>query len=182
MDSAQLTQFSNWRSLSDQGIKNAPSQQGTYVIRKAGGKRFGRLRGESDIVYIGSTTRGLRGRLRQYIHPGPTQWTNWRIHELAKKYNFEVAWYKNNEPENLEHQLLRQYLNEHDELPPLESSRQKATKKSFDRVWDKIPRYLSQNKLCHSVVQKAAVSTRSSLLCAIFHPNLRLSSEMPLSD
>ena len=40
----------------------------------------------------------------------------------------------------------------------------------------------NQNKLCHKEVQKLCVSIRSGLLWGILQPNLRLSSENPLSD
>jgi len=99
----------------------------------ARGRHFGRLHGESDILYIGSTEakRGLRQRLRQYLYPGPTQWTNKRVNELAKKYEMEVAWYPCDEASDLEHQLLRRYLEQHDELPPLNHASRKKLKKAL---------------------------------------------------
>jgi len=83
-----LKGISDWRPSTEYTIRQAPTRSGVYVIRMAGGRRFGRLRGESDILYIGSTEakRELRQRLRQYLHPGPTQWTNKRVNELAEKY------------------------------------------------------------------------------------------------
>ena len=135
MDSTQLILFSkgfsDWSPFNEKGVKNAPEQHGVYILRKAGGQRFGRLQGQSDILYIGSTmaARGLKQRLQQYLHPGPTQWTNKRINELSKKHEMEVAWCPCNEPENLEHQLLQQYLKEHDELPPLNHAGKRLLKK-----------------------------------------------------
>ena len=116
--------FSDWHLFDKQTMENAPQQVGVYVIRKAGGECFGRLRGESDIFYIGSTTSegGLRQRLQHYFHPGRAQWTNRRINEYAKKYHMEVSWCPCDEPRNLEDDLLRQYLMEHDELPPFNHS------------------------------------------------------------
>jgi hypothetical protein len=124
MDSTQLRSFrrgfSDWHPFDKRSIKSAPQQIGVYIIRKAEGQCFGRLRGESDILYIGSTKSegGLKKRLQHYFHPGPTQWTNRRINELANKYRMEVAWCPCSEPRNLEHELLKRYLKEHDELPP----------------------------------------------------------------
>jgi hypothetical protein len=124
MDSTQLKQsgkqFSDWYTFDKQIIKNVPKDIGVYVIRKAGGRRFGRLRGKSDILYIGSATSqgGLKQRLQHYFRPGRRQLTNQRINEFAKKYPMEVAWCLSHEP-NLEYELLKQYLKEHDELPPL---------------------------------------------------------------
>lgn len=125
MNSAELNGILNksltWQSFNKEDVKNAPSLKGIYVIRMAKGQLFGRLSGVSDMLYIGSAESkgGLRQRLQQYFHPGQTQWTNLRIKELTKKYQMEIAWYPCEEPKNLEHELLRHYFEEHDELPPL---------------------------------------------------------------
>ena len=95
MDSTQLslarTEFSRWYPFNEKAVKNAPKQRGVYVFRKAGGKHFGRLQGQSDVMYIGSTEAkgGLKQRLGQYLHPGPTQWTNKRIKKISKKHQME---------------------------------------------------------------------------------------------
>lgn len=135
MDSKKLAQFlkglSKWYPFDDQGMRNAPEKQGIYILRRAGGKKFRRLKGESDIMYIGSATGegGLKVRLMQYLNPGPTQLTNLRIHKIATRYKMEVAWYPCDEPKNLEHQLLQQYALDHDELPPLNHARPRLLKK-----------------------------------------------------
>lgn len=130
MDSTQLSRFkgkfSDWYPLDKKGIRNAPQHPGVYIIRKAQGRRFGRLKGKSDILYIGSCKgrKGLRQRLQRYLHPGSTQWgTNRRVNQLAKEYQMEVAWCPCDEPRNFEHDLLIQYLKDHDELPPLNHAR-----------------------------------------------------------
>ena len=43
----------------------------------------------------------------------------------------EVAWYPCDEASNLEHQLLRRYLEEHDGLPPLNHASRKKLKKTL---------------------------------------------------
>jgi len=118
MISSQLIRFSSWFPIDKEGIKNSPKKPGTYVIRVKGGKCFRRLQGETDIIYIGSTVQ-LRRRFYQYLHPGPTQWTNKRINKFLKKYSLEIAWSENDEPGILEHNLLRQFAEDHDEFPPL---------------------------------------------------------------
>jgi len=124
MDSSALgginKDFGSWVSFNSQNVREIPQVIGVYVLRQADGKLVGRLRGESDILYIGSTTSqgGLRQRLMQYFHPGPTQWTNQRISSFLEKYTMDVAWCPSSEPINLEHDLLRKYLADHDELPP----------------------------------------------------------------
>jgi hypothetical protein len=119
----KLMEFSNWLPFDKKRVMTAPRAEGTYVIRQAAKKSFGRLLGQSDILYIGSTTskNGLRQRLMQYFREEP-QWTNRRINEFTKKYQMEVAWCLCRPPTNartLEDNLLSQYLSEHDELPPL---------------------------------------------------------------
>lgn len=125
MDSAQvgicINGLSDWFSFDENTAKQAPSQGGVYVFRNAGAKTFGRLRGQSDILYIGSTESegGLKQRFSHYLHPGPTQWTNQRIHNLLRRYPMEIAWFVCDNPVNLENNLLKQYISEHDELPLL---------------------------------------------------------------
>jgi len=114
--------FSIWHPFEKQTLEKVPQEIGVYVFRKAGAQFFGRLNGNSDILYIGSTEKDLRHRLQQYLSPGPSQWTNKRIHEYAKKNSIEVAWLLCDEPKNFEHDLLKQYLLEHSELPPLNAS------------------------------------------------------------
>ena len=135
MDSKQISQIykelSEWQPFTKKSMKSAPKEPGIYIFRMAQGKRISRLQGKSDITYIGSTEskRGLKSRLQQYLRPGSTQYTNKRIHELAKKYDMEIAWCPCEEASNLEHQLLRQYLKNHDELPPLNRAGKKLLKK-----------------------------------------------------
>ena len=137
MNSRELGQFqkgfSKWYPFNDESIKDAPKQPGVYVLRKAGGQSFGRLRGKSDILGIGKTDakRGLRQRLGQHLHPGRTIGTSRRISEFAKKYRMEVAWCPYHEPRNLEHELLSKYVSEHDELPPLNHARPRQKKISY---------------------------------------------------
>jgi len=90
--SLMLEGLSEWHPLNEDIIKNAPKQHGIYMFRMANGRYICRLRGKSDILYIGSTEskRGLRSLLG-YLQLGPSQWTNRRIHELSKKYEMEIA-------------------------------------------------------------------------------------------
>src|SRR2546426_6740882 len=57
-------------------LAGLPTSPGVYVMLL--GELEQRRRGSSDIAYIGRATNqnGLRGRVRQYFHPGPTQSTN----------------------------------------------------------------------------------------------------------
>ncbi len=135
MDSRQVSQIckgvSEWHPFNEETVKSAPKQSGIYIFRMAQSKCFGRLEGQSDILYIGSTEgeHGLRERLQQYLRPGRTQWTNKRIHAMAEKYDMEIGWCLCGEASNLELQLLHRYLKDHDELPPLNHASKNLLKK-----------------------------------------------------
>lgn len=118
--------FSPWTDLADEALGDVSQDPGVYVLRLKGGTPFGRLRGVSDIVYVGKTDKGLRNRIRQYLHPGPTQWTNIRVNEFMRRYRLEFACAKDGNPKAREHELLRSYLRDHDELPPLNHKDEKT--------------------------------------------------------
>jgi len=125
MDSAQLKKIvgglSEWSAFDKTVLGKVPAQKGVYVIRLADARKIGRLQGESDILYIGSNQSegGLKQRFSHYFHPGPTQWTNRRVHDLMEKYSMEIAWFICKNPVNLENSLLKQYVKDNDELPPM---------------------------------------------------------------
>jgi hypothetical protein len=112
-------EFSPWADLADEALHQVPQDPGVYVLRLKAGTMFGRLKGLSDIIYIGKTERKLRNRIRGYLHPGRTQWTNIRVNKLLGRYSLEFSWSRDRNPKAREHGLLRRYLSEHDELPPL---------------------------------------------------------------
>jgi len=108
-------------------ISSLPKSPGIYVIRYA--QPLGRLLGQSDIFYIGSAVNvnGIKGRIRQYFHPGPTQSTNKRILALLDTMdNLEISFLECSsglEAKELERQLLIRYEKDHSELPPLNRRR-----------------------------------------------------------
>jgi hypothetical protein len=106
----------HWHLLDKTTQKSAPLYTGIYIMKHI--EPFGRLRGTSDILYIGSTTSSIRQRLLGYLNPGPTQRTNIRINKMLQKYNIRISWHKMDHPKELETQLLEQYYKEHDEQPP----------------------------------------------------------------
>jgi len=112
----------------DELIKMLPTTAGVYVIRRKG-KPFGRFDGKSDIVYIGraSESHPLRRRIRQYFSPGPSQATNWRVHEqILSKEGFQISWIgcaSTSQAEKLEARLLRECEKVHGEFPPLNRRR-----------------------------------------------------------
>ena len=109
-------------------LSGMPLSVGVYVILL--GNRQLRIRGSSDIAYIGKATnqRGLRGRISQYFHPGPTQSTNiamnQRLHvaDCALRIGF-VSADSVQAARRLESDLLLQFEKEHGERPPYNKQR-----------------------------------------------------------
>jgi len=103
-------------------LERTPEEPGVYAFGRL--TPYTRRVGESDIVYIGSAAneRGLKMRLRQYFHPGPTQHTNRRILALVgDSKDYEVAFTQvpsRSVARGLEAKLLQMYRAEHGELPP----------------------------------------------------------------
>lgn len=111
--------FSSWKRLSKLTRRELPEESGVYVFRLD--KTFGRLVGESDVLYIGST-KNLRNRLwRNYIK-GRGGKTTKRIHYYLMKLRYldrvEVSWVKLGDYESLEEKLREEYEKDHHELPP----------------------------------------------------------------
>lgn len=116
-----IPSLTSWRILTSEVVETAPLNTGLYVFRKVQGEMFGRLNGESDIIYIGSATggSGIRARLKSHLNPGPTQLTNLRSKWLQRKLTIEVAWAVDPDASTMEEKILRKYEEEHWELPPL---------------------------------------------------------------
>jgi hypothetical protein len=133
MMSSDLVGFVGWVTLNKKCLGFAPGSRAACAIRTFGGTPIGRWRGESDILYIGSATNsnGIRQRIFQYLKPGPTQTTNQRVNKHLTRTPMEISWILSNEPGNIEHQLLKRYSNEHNELPPLNHATRRLLKVSL---------------------------------------------------
>lgn len=116
--------FRNWYKFTidkEKDILNIlPYDKGVYVIKNK--IIFGRFRGKSGILYIGSSIDALNSRIRFYFKPGPSQETSKRINELMKKtkglkISFIVST-NDKEIRKLEKELRRNYEIDHGELPP----------------------------------------------------------------
>ena len=133
MDSKSIIElypdFSDWMLFTKELIPNLPNAKGSYVFRTVGGNRISRIKGESDILYIGSTLkkRGIRKRLGLYFNPSKKSSTDNRINSYLWKNQMEVSYIIEAQPGNIEHQLLNQYQNEHSELPPFNHQTKKNT-------------------------------------------------------
>jgi len=134
MDSISLTDqgILTWSRFSiaaePQLLMSLPTAFGVYVILLAGSAQ--RRRGSSDIGYIGraANQNGIRGRVRQYFHPGSTQSTNIAMRQrlsasdCALRLRF-VTTVNVAAAKRLESDLLIQFETEHGELPPFNRQR-----------------------------------------------------------
>ena len=129
MDSASLAEygFREWHKLSDlkTGSAGLPHKPGTYVLRL--NRHFERLKGKSDILYIGCTRRGgsLSKRILQCFLKGKGGRTTKRMHRNLMERGYldrvEASWVTTPSGEKareLENQLLEGYEEDHEELPP----------------------------------------------------------------
>lgn len=134
MDSTALRAhgISNWAAFAQiaerQLLASLPTSPGVYAIAFAQPEQ--RRRGSSDIAYIGraGNQNGLRGRVRQYFHPGPTQSTNIAMRQrictpsCALRLGF-VATVTAADARRLEADLLLRFEEAHGELPPYNRQR-----------------------------------------------------------
>lgn len=125
MDSKDLLNygFSSWILFSKLAkSKSIPKKPGVYVFRL--NRRFGRLKGESDILYVGHT-ENLEHRFIDNYYRGKGGKTTKRIHFylVNKGYtdHVDVSWKLTNDKQTakaIEEELRRKYELDHDELPP----------------------------------------------------------------
>lgn len=135
MDSTSLQQqhaIESWVAFTSaverQVLTGLPGSPGVYVILL--GASENRHCGTSDVAYIGKATnqKALRGRVRQYFHPGPTQGTNIAMKQrlgldgCSLRLGF-IATDSGTAATRLESILLLQFENEHGELPPFNRQR-----------------------------------------------------------
>ena len=123
MDSYTLYKygFKNWYKLTDirLGEITPPSEPGTYVLRL--NRSFGRLRGQSDILYIGSTSNIYHRIIENYLEGRggkTTQRIRYYIFDREYLELIEISWVTTDNPKQLEEELLKKYEEEHHELPP----------------------------------------------------------------
>jgi len=123
--------FGKWHRLIDikKGVIKCPKNIETgavYIIRL--NRKFGRLKGESDILYIGSTG-DLHDRIVENFLRGRGGKTTKRIHDYLVHKGYlnvaEVSWVFSENYEELEDKLLKVYEEDHHELPPWNRARRR---------------------------------------------------------
>lgn len=131
MKSSDLSDFGSWERFSKTTVDRARREPGVYVFRLAEGRTFPRLVGESDLVYIGSST-SLQRRLRDHLRPREDERDiGYRLKRVEDQVSaLELAWKTfetYGDAETLEWELLEQYQRDHIEFPPL--NRQESGKR-----------------------------------------------------
>lgn len=122
-----VVQYGKWseRKFSSKVIREIPNKNGIYIIRAT--KAFCRVRGQSDIIYIGINKKqrkdGLQGRIRQHINQKSS--AGKYLDELSEKFYLKIAYKTENHEKRRcrwESEQLKKYLRSHLELPPANSS------------------------------------------------------------
>ena len=122
MNSKSFKKFKKWHSFNTKTLTSIPDEAGVYLLKYY--RKFGRLKGFSDILYIGKSTSGLKSRLSFYFKPGLTQYTSQRVSEFLKGHSgIQISFVKNSNPRALEKRLIKEYFKYHRELPPLNRSK-----------------------------------------------------------
>lgn len=103
-------------------LRKAPLDYGVIVVRKTTPES--RLRGESDIIFVGTAAndKGIRQRINEFFSPGPSQTTHHRVLALIQDSGeYEIGWCvlrTKVEAAPLKRRLLERFFQEHGELPP----------------------------------------------------------------
>jgi len=160
MISSDLRGFSSWRKWSTDVVPVAPNHPGVYAFRLAKGP-FGRVKGASDLVYIGCTEgakRTLRQRLKNHlIDRSDQEDVGHRLCRVEREIGeLDVAWktFDNaGQGKQYEGELLAQYAGEHVEFPPLN---RKESGKRFRKVWTAIQEVVKDKQQARVLVAALA--------------------------
>jgi hypothetical protein len=110
----------SWKRWPDPGTALSPSSVGVYVLRRITGSAICRVRGTSEILYVGSGN--IQNRLRAHYNPdwGSFKDSGWLISLVANGAPLEVIWQEMpaEDARLVEGEILQGYLLDHRELPP----------------------------------------------------------------
>jgi hypothetical protein len=123
----EYLRWSARRSLSKSDLSGIPQQSGVYrIVTK---EPFGRLRGQSNIIYIGCSFRGIHGlwlEIGNLLNPQRQHFYTLKpIRESGLQLEYEYVTTPCEEAEDVEYHLLDQYEQEHLELPPANRAKPK---------------------------------------------------------
>jgi len=123
MNSHELRNLGQWKTWTRNTVREAPLSPGIYVFRLAEAKTIQRLKGASDILYIGCSTR-LRDRLKEHLKVMDVERnTAYRLQRVEQEIGrLEVSWESYDSADkakDAERLLLAIYEADHIEFPPL---------------------------------------------------------------
>ena len=115
--------FQGWKGLYSTDLTDElPNASVVYVIRIKDGRAVGRLKGTSDIVYIGRTGKiKTRSAAHRKVRPDLRD-KGWHLAliEYDKEIELlEIAFFTFEDSERVEAELLFRYFQDHLELPPV---------------------------------------------------------------
>lgn len=123
MNSSELNNLREWKRWNQCVVREAPFASGIYVFRLADGKTIQRLKGDSDILYIGCSTK-LRKRFKDHLKVMNVERNiAYRLQRVEQQIGqLEVSWESYDSAEKAkeaERLLLIKYEADHIEFPPL---------------------------------------------------------------
>ena len=119
MNSGEINEISNWSDWRQCDATSIPSSPGIYAFRIGGGVAVPRVRGQSDILYIGSSMVNLRMRLRKHHQMRTAESLLLNLIETHLGQS-EVGWASLDQASAFatESDLIFKYSQEHLEFPP----------------------------------------------------------------
>jgi hypothetical protein len=115
MRATDIEGLSPWELWPRPALERAPETSGVYVFKLS--RCFGRMRGESDIVYVGLAEKSIKGRLGSHRYTEIGLSTN-----LVEDFGtLQVAWKpcgSDSEARFMESTILGRHRRDHVELPP----------------------------------------------------------------
>ena len=109
----------SWKQWPSINWAMVPKSYGVYFFRTAKGLRIPRVKGASDIVYVGSGI--IRDRLKAHSRQDWKKWTGtgWVICLIMRAKGVDVAWQQmpQEKARHEESNLLQDFLVDHFELP-----------------------------------------------------------------
>jgi hypothetical protein len=142
MKSSEVNNLREWKRWSRDIVWDAPLGPAIYVFRLAEGKTIQRLKGDSDILYIGCSTK-LRNRLKGHLKVITVERnTAYRLQRVVTEIGHpEVSWesYDNaDRAKDAERLLLTKYEADHIEFPPLNRTEPGKRRRMIEE-WLKLP-------------------------------------------
>jgi hypothetical protein len=126
MNSSELNNLREWKAWNQSVVWEAPLAPGIYVFRLAERKAIQRLKGESDVLYVGCSAK-LRNRFKEHLKVMNVERNvAYRLQRVEQQIGrLEVSWESYDSADkakDAERLLLAKYEMEHIEFPPLNRS------------------------------------------------------------